>query len=432
MANITELLAALSNLPPITGAPPLTPLPAPVNAPTDFILPQTLAGPEVPPPAPSMPLDQNLIARIMATGGAAPTPPPAPAPLGKLDRLALALQAFGAGVQGQGPQFLQSVREERQRPQREYEARQQQYEQQQRQLGLLAVQSAQSQQERQQTREDRAAEMQFNRDFQESMRKMGITDTMAIEKMKEGAQIQRDKERERAMDEKLASQQKAQQEQTARLIARDYGKGGASPSVAKELGDYYAGLRDQVSPEAAKFETTHARLEEARASRQAQLAAGGGRGGAGSSVAAQKAYAQFEAIQQQVVGAQARGDAQEEMALRRQMQAAHNRLARFPGQFDLGYDQTGMPYAKPRTSAAPQPTQPTEGAFQGVGAFPSMLAPGNQSLGPVVGNVQPTQQGGGAPALNKQQRARFNDIKREQPNASDAQIMTYMRKKGWL
>ena len=37
-----------------------------------------------------------------------------------------------------------------------------------------------------------------------------------------------------------------------------------------------------------------------------------------------------------------------------------------------------------------------------------------------------------APKLNKQQQARFNDIKREIPGASDERVLSYMRQKGWL
>jgi hypothetical protein len=44
--------------------------------------------------------------------------------------------------------------------------------------------------------------------------------------------------------------------------------------------------------------------------------------------------------------------------------------------------------------------------------------------------VKPRESGGGG--MSPQQRERFNDIKREQPNASDDQILDYMRKKGWM
>lgn len=42
--------------------------------------------------------------------------PPAPKPLGVLQKIALALQGFGAGTQGQGPEFLANLKAQRERP----------------------------------------------------------------------------------------------------------------------------------------------------------------------------------------------------------------------------------------------------------------------------------------------------------------------------
>ncbi len=69
--------------------------------------------------APLPPIEQEITAvlDILQKYGIGVAPPPkAPGFLGKL---ALGLQGFGAGVQGQGPQFLAGLREERERPARE-------------------------------------------------------------------------------------------------------------------------------------------------------------------------------------------------------------------------------------------------------------------------------------------------------------------------
>src|SRR5215813_10559681 len=50
------------------------------------------------------------------------TPPPPPKPLGLLGKIALGLQGFGAGVAGQGPQFLEALRARQERPAREAQA----------------------------------------------------------------------------------------------------------------------------------------------------------------------------------------------------------------------------------------------------------------------------------------------------------------------
>jgi hypothetical protein len=62
----------------------------------------------------------NILSMIQGLGIG--TPPPPPKPLGLLGKIALGLQGFGAGVQGQGPQFLAALKAERERPAREAQA----------------------------------------------------------------------------------------------------------------------------------------------------------------------------------------------------------------------------------------------------------------------------------------------------------------------
>lgn len=365
MANITELLAALSNLPPVSGAAPLTPLPGTVQPPTDFNLPMSLTMPGAPPAAPGMPLDQSIIQRYLAMAGPAPTAPGTQAPAGLLDKIAAALSGVSAGFQGQGPQFAASLRAERERPQREYEARRQQYEQQRAQFGLRGLEAAQSAEERRQKRENRAADRQFEREFNENVRRMNFTDQREIEKLRDAMLSKRQREDDERQALREAEKYKQQQERDARLFASKFSAQGAKGKIAKDLGDYYAGLTDQIPPEAAKWESASAQANQIRARREARLAGGGG-GGGGTSAAAQKTLQQFESIKQQVADAVARGDAAGEQLLRRQMTSAISRLTRFPGQFDI--DMTGQfPVVRPRGGQTGQPmvTQDPRGGFQG-------------------------------------------------------------------
>src|SRR5262245_1198508 len=63
----------------------------------------------------------NILSTLQGFGIGAPPPPPKP--LGLLDKIALGLQGFGAGVEGQGPQFLAALQARRERPAREAQAR---------------------------------------------------------------------------------------------------------------------------------------------------------------------------------------------------------------------------------------------------------------------------------------------------------------------
>lgn len=77
----------------------------------------------VPTFAPLPPMNEeigNILSMIQGLGIG--TPPPPPKPLGLLGKIALGLQGFGAGVQGQGPQFLAALKAERERPAREAQA----------------------------------------------------------------------------------------------------------------------------------------------------------------------------------------------------------------------------------------------------------------------------------------------------------------------
>src|SRR5262249_23681753 len=245
MANLTELLAALSNLPQIQGGPPLLPsIPSsPTVTPDTSVLPPFLTMPEAPPPAPSAPLDQNIMRQVMALLPPQPTAPPPPAPIGALGKIALALQGFGAGVQGVGPQFLAQLQAQREAPQREYQARLDEYNQQKEKLGLTGLQMQQSAEERRQERENRAAESQFQRDYQQAAARLKFTDDVAKLKLEDAmmterqARIQADlDERQRVALEAKNKYQKAQ----LRKSYMDQLK-GSDRQYADELASYSMG-----------------------------------------------------------------------------------------------------------------------------------------------------------------------------------------------
>ncbi len=283
MANLTQLLLALQNLPQTQGGTQLFPSVGPAAMPDTPAPPMSIAGPEAPPVAPGAPLNPDIIRQYLALLGPAPAPPPTQAPAGVLDKIAAALGGVSAGIQGYGPQYVQSLRAQREQPQREYQARLDQYNQQKQQFGLRGLEAAQSAEERRQDREQRVAERQFERDFQENARRAGITDTMALDKLRDAMQTQRDKERERAQDERQQEQIKAQKEKDARtlenqLISKDF----VPPEIAKEIANYTAGKIETLSQRTRQYQSAQAKKLQAQADRLSRIGAGGAGGGGGN------------------------------------------------------------------------------------------------------------------------------------------------------
>ena len=267
MPSFIDILQALNggNLPPLPDpAKPMGLFPAPAP-PITIGPPQGM--PDAAPMAPTQPLDMNFVNQY---AGQAPVAPVASTPT-TLDKVAAIL-----GGIAYGPQYAQMLQEQRQAPLREYQRQSEQYQNRKAQGLELATRK----QERQQEQAQRQAEANQEREFKVWLQKTGVTDEVAIQQMRQAFEIQKIREQQRAADAKLQEQQRAQQERDARLIARDYGRLTDNPKIALELGRYYAGLTDNLSPQAAKFESVQNRLNEARALRMARLAAGGGGGGA--------------------------------------------------------------------------------------------------------------------------------------------------------
>ena len=348
--TLDMLLAALNRegLPPVPAPAPSMPLPVRTAGPTPG--PPLSAPPELPPVAPLPAADTNFVNQY---AGPAPVAPVQRDP-GLLDKLSTILLGVSSGLQGRAPQFIESVREERLRPIREYNAALERF--QNRRTQGLEIDTRRR--EREQDRATRTAEAKAEREFQQFVSDRQFMNQAARDQAQQAFQLELQTRRADAELRELQRKERGQQERDARLIARDFGKVGAKPEIARELGRYYSMLTDEISPEAAKFESAQARLAEVRARR---AAAGGAGGGAATSVRAQKMIDEINSINQKMAEAEARGDQQTVKQLMLRSKAAIRNAARFPG-IEAGFDPSGKwPYAKPRgqvqapaQAAAPQ------------------------------------------------------------------------------
>src|SRR5262245_35833588 len=216
MATILDLLMALNrgDLQPLPRPAPTMPIPlAPVGnlAPLsdDTAAPFAAQNPEPVPPRfvqPAAP-DAGVVNQEV---GQEPT---APAPLSRGQRIANAIAGFGAGVQGQGAQFLAQLQE----PQREYQRQLERYQG----RRTEALDRAERRAEREAAQANRIAEAQYERDYNTWLKKQGIRQAEADTRSKQAFDLLKIREQERIVDERQAARDKAQQERDARLIARD-------------------------------------------------------------------------------------------------------------------------------------------------------------------------------------------------------------------
>jgi hypothetical protein len=290
----------------------------------------------MPEPAPVAPLPARDDALIALLAGPKPVEPTPQAP-SLLQKIALALQGFGAGTQGQGPQFLAGLREERERPQREFKAATDQYEQ--RRAG--AVEFAERRRASEQEQTQRRADEQSEREFRHWVQRTGATDARALEELRQSFETQRDARRAESERVEQERRELAQRRRDAGLIARDAAKLGAAPQLAKEIGEYWAGIRESLSPAAAKFESTQARLAEMRL----RGASSGGRTGASN--AAMRVAQEIEAAKGELISLQQRGsDPRRERAIRTRIDKAIGRARAFPGQLLAGFGEGDWPFVK--------------------------------------------------------------------------------------
>ncbi|MCI0659650.1 MAG: hypothetical protein L0220_01115 [Acidobacteria bacterium] len=164
MGSYIEVLQALANLPQSQAtrlAPALPPMDVPANLPP-------IATPGEPGSsslafAPVTP-DPTIMQQLMQFAPPRPVEPVAQ-PVSTLQKIALALQGFGAGVQGRGPQFLAQLQEQREKPQREYRQQVERYEDVTRQLGVRGVEET-----RRDVAERKREQLKAERDLQDFMR----------------------------------------------------------------------------------------------------------------------------------------------------------------------------------------------------------------------------------------------------------------------
>lgn len=335
MATIIDLLMALNqgNLPPIPQpAQPVPLAPAPTGNVPEYGGPSQVTEP------PQAPLDTRIIQQMLALRGPAPTPP---APLSRGQRIANALMGFGAGIQGNGPQFLEQLAQ----PQREYQRQLQQYNNLGTELGARGLETAQRQQERQTTRAQQVSDREFAAEVRRETRRLNLSDDREKALLADALLSRRQREDDERQAKLEQQKQRAQQERDARQYAAKLGSGPAAarPEIAEELGNYYAKLTDKLSPAAARYLNAQAQKAQILATRAATG------GGGGTNAKAQKALGQFEAIKQKLIEAVKTGNSQAQKQLMTDLNRSFRGLARFP-EIEAGFDPSGKwPYAKFRT-----------------------------------------------------------------------------------
>jgi len=291
MPTNIELLRALmalnaGDLPPLPRPAPSAPIPlAPVPTlgplSTDTALAFAAQNPEPVPPrfiTPTLP-DASLINQEV---GAAPTPP---APRSRAERIFNAIAGFGAGVQGQGPQFLAQLQE----PQRRYEAQLERYQG----RRTEAMERAERRAEREAAQANRANELAYERDYKMWLAKNNDRSDEAKERMRQAFINERDArqarlEADRDQRRELATfkRQIALQIDDRIKAYRDQGASIGKKDYAEELArnDFRMALEqigEKVPPLSAGAQKANT-LVQAKVQRALRLAQGGGGGGAAS------------------------------------------------------------------------------------------------------------------------------------------------------
>jgi hypothetical protein len=264
------------DLPPVPQAAEPVGLPDGALPPRPLLGAPSYLGPEYGGPSqvtepPQAPLDTRLIQQMLALRGAPPTPP---APLSRGQRIANALMGFGAGVQGNGPQFVEQL----QQPQRRFEAQQQAYNQLGTELGVRGLETAQRQQEQKTRRAQEVSDQQLQAEFQRETRRLRLTDDREKALLEDMLLSRRQREHDERAAEEQRQREKAQRERDAiKLEGELVTKDGAPQGVAREIARRTAGLSDApLSPAAEKWRSSQAKLADAKALRLARIAAGGG------------------------------------------------------------------------------------------------------------------------------------------------------------
>lgn len=313
---------------------PLAPVPAgPLTPPGGPLLPPPGLPPEPAPVAPMPALDQTLLEQLTGPRPVAPAPQVDPLLL----KIARALQGFGAGVQGQGPQFLAGLREERERPMREFKVATEQFESRRRRATEIAEEKRQGEQRDIQRR----ADIQSDREFKIWAQRAKITDEDARAQARQAWELQKLREQERIVDEKAAAQEAKQLKLKAADLASKYRLAGAK-EFSNELAERDLGLRDKVSSGADRWLSSHVQLEQARLNK---IAAGGGTGTGGVDKQTTRLVEEFNQARQNLIAAYARGDAKGQEQFRMRLDQLARQLTGKPG-IEVGYGEGQWPYLK--------------------------------------------------------------------------------------
>jgi hypothetical protein len=184
----------------------------------------------------------------------------------------------------------------------------------------------------------------------------------------------------------------------------------AAEEISKEQGFNLDLLKARIGLTEARIPLVEAQTKKALRPPSRSSTRAGGRGNDRKMSLALEA---FEGLKQSLIEATRRGDQTMMSALRKRLnQMAITLASKYGDRLEVGGGE--WPYQKPRTSqGSAGPTPP----------------PTIETVETLPGGIRLTTP---APALNEQQRAIFDDIRREHPNAPDSQILDYMKKKGWL
>lgn len=229
--------------------------------------------PQPVPPALPGPVDAEGI-RSRFAGLAGPEPmAPTVEPTSLIVRIARALQGFGAGVQGQGPQFIEGLRQQTEAPQREFRARKERFDTRKQELELAGEQAILTAEEKRAARTTELLDKQNEREREEVIKRAGFKSAQAI------AQIRG------AFDLELqARKAEAEQKEQDRKDAKD--RASAVTTLANTFTDDFKIPRD-LARRFADFEINQTPLSQADAKKYGRIEkyrpSAGGTGGAGGS-----------------------------------------------------------------------------------------------------------------------------------------------------
>ena len=232
----------------------------------------------VPAPLPG-PVDAEAI-RSRFAGMAGPEPAaPTVEPTSLIIRIARALQGFGAGVQGQGPQFLAQLAEQREAPQREFRARKERFDARKQDLEFAGEQAVLSAEDRRAQRTQQLLDKQADRDFEESMKRSGLKSAEAIAQMRAAFDLERDARKAEFDRQEQARKDAKDREAAIRTLTNTFS--GDFGVTNREQAKRFAQHEIEGTPLSAADAKRYGRIEKYR---PGASGTGGGTGGGSGKV----------------------------------------------------------------------------------------------------------------------------------------------------